>query len=132
MSDIFKLFYYSDFRLCLRKTVGSRTDSEYRILHHGLKILFYIRRFRHHHQFPGLLSVVSSVCFRNFFVHSSTCIGLPLFYVVNHSSKLPLGYASLPFIQYLCTYTSEVRNFEGRFIQVQPISTTFAALFIHN
>jgi hypothetical protein len=128
---MFILFFHSDFRLCLRKAGSSRTDSESIEFHiTGLKILFHSRRHHCHNQFPVLLSVVSSVCLRNFFVHSSTCTGLPLFfYVVNHSSKFPLGYASLPFIEHLDTFTSEVRNFEGHIIQVQPISTTFTALF---
>ena len=108
MSDVFTLFFYNDFRLCLRKAGSSRTDSESIEFHiTGLIILFHNRRrnrhhhhHHHHHHFPGLLSVVSSVCLRNLFVHSWTCTGLPLFYVVKRSSKLPLGYASLPFIQH--------------------------------
>jgi len=55
MSDIFKLFFYSDFRLCLRKTGSSRTDSDSIEFHiTGLKISFHNRRRRrrrrrHHH-----------------------------------------------------------------------------------
>ena len=81
MSDIFKLFFYSDFRLCLRKAGSSRTDSESIEFHiTGPKIHFHNRRNHHYHnQFPGVLSVVSSVCLRNFFVNSLTCTGLPLF-----------------------------------------------------
>jgi len=143
MSDIFTLFFYSDFRLCLRKAGSPRTDSESIEFHiTGLKTLFHNRRrhchhHHHHHshylhQFPGLLSVVSSVCLRNF---SFILQLVPDFhFFLRRESQFEASFRIRVSSTHSTsnTFTSEVRNFEGHIIQVQPISTTFTALFIHN
>jgi hypothetical protein len=111
----------------------------------GLEILFLLllhlllhhhhhHHHYHHRQFPVLLSVVFSVCLRNFFVHPLTCTGLsPFLRCVSQfqaSSRIRVCSIHSASLHFYFWSSKLRRSYYSSASYFYP--TTFTALFIHN